>query len=38
MKAASLDLAEMNTFLQRKQVEEDRVQQDIQNTFKDLSK
>ena len=38
VKAVALQLAEMSAFLQRRQLEEDKVQQDIQNTFKELSK
>ncbi len=34
----ALELAEMNSFLQKRQMEESRVQLEIQNGFKDLSR
>ena len=38
VKALALDLAEITSFMQRRQNEESRVQQDIQNAFKDISR
>lgn len=34
----ALKLAEMNAFVQKRQAEDDRLQQEIQDTFRELSK
>lgn len=38
VKGLALELAEMHSFLQRRQNEESRVQQEIQDAFKEISK
>ncbi len=38
VKAMALKLAEMNAFLRKRQAEDERLQQEIQETFRELNK